>query len=182
MPPLRIPDFITAATLLGLFILGGSLAQILVYMTRENISFTDSINRWRVPFAMFIYSVLVTPYPAALFGYHVFLMAQGLTTHEYLNSLKFQKKDRHRPFDQGSYIKNLLIVLLRQRPPTYLHFKRQYEEGDQRYGERRGKRTTALSEEQKGGGVEMQRVRAKSKKERGFQGPSGRGPINRTPR
>ena len=173
--------FITAGTLLGLFLFGATLAQLLAYKNQENTSFANSINRWRVPFAMFIYSILVTPYPAALFSYHMFLMAQGLTTHEYLNSLKFMKKDRHRPFDQGNYLKNLAVTLLRQRPPTYLHFKRQYEEGDQRLGERRGKRTAPLTEEQKGEGLEMQTVGLK-KKERGFQGPSARSPINRTPR
>ncbi|KAI9700888.1 MAG: Eukaryotic peptide chain release factor GTP-binding subunit [Bogoriella megaspora] len=177
-------SFILTATIMGLFLLGASLAHILLYMNREHISFGDSINRWRVPFAMAIYAVIVTSYPAALVGYHLMLMTRSETTREYLNGLKFMKKDRHRPFNQGSFWKNILVVLLRQRPPAYLHFKRKYEEGDQRFGETRGKRTTELAEMQKGGGgLEMQSLGGnKLRKERGFQGPSARGPINRTPR
>jgi palmitoyltransferase ZDHHC9/14/18 len=128
---------------------------------------------------MFIYSILTTPYPISLGGYHLFLMAKGETTREYLNSHKFLKKDRHRPFTQGNFFKNWLVVLLRPRPPTYLHFKKEYEEGDQRFGPRRSKRTAPLAQEQQGGGVEMQDV---SSIVPSFQGPSGASPSNRTPR
>jgi palmitoyltransferase ZDHHC9/14/18 len=107
---------------------------------------------------MFIYGILAFPYVLSLTGYHVFLMARAETTREYLNSHKFLKKDRHRPFTQGSIWKNWLAVLCRPRAPTYLHFKQKYEEGDQRFGERRGKRTAPLAEEQQGGGMEMQDV------------------------
>jgi palmitoyltransferase ZDHHC9/14/18 len=65
---------------LGLFVLGASLAQILVYMHRQHISFGSSINHFRVPFAMVIYAAIATPYPMALFVYHLFLMARGETT------------------------------------------------------------------------------------------------------
>ena len=67
-------------------------------------------------------------------------------------------------------LKNWLAVLQRPRPPTYLHFKQRYEEGDQRFGPRKGKRTAPLVAEQQGGGVEMQDVSASE----GFQGPIGR--------
>ena len=65
-------------------------------------------------------------------------------------------------------------MLLRPRPPTYLQFMRRYEEGDQRLGERKGKKTTALAPEQQGNGLEMQNI--------GGILPSFQGPINRTPR
>ena len=61
-------------------------------------------------------------------------------------------------------------MLQRPRPPTYLHFKRVYEEGDQRFGSRKGKRTAPLAAEQQGGGLEMQDV----SNSHGFQGPAGR--------
>jgi palmitoyltransferase ZDHHC9/14/18 len=106
-------------------------------------------------------------------GYHLFLMGRGETTREYLNSHKFLKKDRHRPFTQGSIIKNWWVVLCRPRPPTYLRFKRKYEEGDQRFGERKGKRTAPLAKDAQGGGagvaMEMQAVQSS---DQGFQGPS----------
>jgi palmitoyltransferase ZDHHC9/14/18 len=100
----------------------------------------------------------------------LFLVGRGETTREYLNSHKFMKKDRHRPFTRGSLLKNWAAVLLRPRPPTYLHFKRAYEEGDQRFGLRNNKRTAPLAVEQQGGGLEMQDVRGSE----GFQGPIGR--------
>jgi palmitoyltransferase ZDHHC9/14/18 len=121
---------------------------------------------------MFIYGIIATPYPAALMVYHLFLMGRGETTREYLNSHKFLKKDRHRPFTQGSIIMNWIVVLCRPRPPTYLNFKRKYEDGDQRFGERKGKRTAPLTKEAQGGNgaaMEMQTVNAP---ETGFQGPS----------
>ncbi|KAJ9641484.1 Eukaryotic peptide chain release factor GTP-binding subunit [Coniosporium tulheliwenetii] len=117
-------------------------------------SFGDAIQRWRVPFAMLIYGALVTPYPASLWAYHVFLICRGETTREYLNSHKFIKRDRHRPFTQGSWWRNLVAVLVRPRGPTYLRFRQRYEEGDQRFGERRGRRTAPLAEAQKGVGME----------------------------
>jgi palmitoyltransferase ZDHHC9/14/18 len=88
---------------------------------------------------MFILGVLLAMYPTALTGYHLFLMWRGETTREYLQSHKFPKKDRHKPFTQGVFWRNWLAVLMRPRPPTYLMFKKEYEEGDQRFGERKDK-------------------------------------------
>lgn len=164
--------FVTACTLLALYLLGASLAQILVYRARQSISFGAAISHFRVPFAMAIYGFLAFPYPAALMAYHLFLMGRGETTREYLNSHKFPKKDRHRPFTQGSIIKNWIVVLCRPRPPTYLRFKRKYEDGDQRFGERKGKRTAPLTKEVQGGtGVAME-MQAVPSDARSFQGPT----------
>ena len=162
--------FVCATTLLGLFLLGASLAHLLVWRAQNGASFGEPIDRWRVPFAMCIYGLLGWSYPFSLGVYHLFLVGRGETTREYLNSHKFLKKDRHRPFTQGSVLKNWIAVLQRPRPPTYLHFKRRYEEGDQRFGPRRDKRTAPLAPEQQGGGVEMQDVRGSE----AFQGPSSR--------
>ncbi|KAL7779139.1 hypothetical protein CFE70_008642 [Pyrenophora teres f. teres 0-1] len=162
--------FVCATTLLGLFLLGASLAHILVWRAQNGASFGAAIDRWRVPFAMCIYGLLGWSYPFSLGVYHLFLVGRGETTREYLNSHKFLKKDRHRPFTQGSVLKNWAAVLQRPRPPTYLHFKRKYEEGDQRFGPRKDKRTAPLAPEQQGGGLEMQDVRASE----GFSGPAGR--------
>ncbi len=109
---------------------------------------------------MFIYGLLATPYPACLLGYHLWLIARGETTREYLNSHKFLPKDRHRPFTQASVLKNWLVVLLRPRPPTYLRFKHKYEEGDQRFGLKRGKEQIPPIAQQQAGGMELQDVGA----------------------
>jgi palmitoyltransferase ZDHHC9/14/18 len=150
--------FVTTGSILGIFLTFMSLGQILHYASAQGISVGESINAWRAPFAMFIYGIAATPYPASLMGYHLFLMARGETTREYINSHKFLKVDRHRPFDQGSIFKNLIVVLMRPRPPTYLRFKDEYIEGDQRFGERRNQRQAPLAPEQQGGGMEMQNV------------------------
>lgn len=162
--------FVCSTTLLGLFLLAASLTHILIWRSQNNASFGQAISKWRVPFAMCIFALLGWTYPFSLGVYHLFLVGRGETTREYLNSHKFLKKDRHRPFTQGSIFKNWLAVLQRPRPPTYLHFKQKYEEGDQRFGPRKGKRTAPLAPEQQGGGVEMQDVSASQ----GFQGPIGR--------
>ena len=112
---------------------------------------------------MMIYGILVTPYPASLWGYHLYLTGRGETTREYLNSHKFPRKDRHRPFTQGSVLKNWLVVLLRPRTPTYLRFKQRYEDGDQRFGPRRSKNQATHSQ---GNGMELRNVG------KTFQGPS----------
>jgi palmitoyltransferase ZDHHC9/14/18 len=164
--------FVMTSTILSLLLFGASLAQVLVYKDRHRITFGQSISHFRVPFAMMIYGILAAPYPAALAVYHLFLIGRGETTREYLNSQKFPKKDRHRPFTQGNVFKNWLVVICRPRPPTYLNFKRRYEEGDQRFGERWGKRTAPLTEAAQGGAgatMEMQDVHHSA---RGFQGPS----------
>lgn len=170
--------FVASGTILALFLLAASLAQILVWMVRNNSSFDHAINVWRVPFAMFIYSIVVLPYPASLLGYHMFLTGRGETTREYLNSHKFQEKDRHRPFSQHSILKNWATVLMRARPPTYMRFKSRYERGDRRIGETtRVKRSE--KQQEKEGGLEMNQINNSSRgSSRGFQGPNGRGPIN----
>lgn len=162
--------FVTASTLLGLFTLAMTLTQIITYMHREHISFGSAVNHFRVPFALAIYGFLASPYPAALMSYHLYLMSRGETTREYLNSQKFLRSDRHRPFHQGSAIKNWIAILCRPRPPTYLQFKRQYTDGDQRFGERRDKRTAPLNKEVQGAGVALEMLDVPS-----FQGPSSRG-------
>ncbi|KAF2642987.1 palmitoyltransferase erf2 [Massarina eburnea CBS 473.64] len=164
--------FVTTTTILGAYLFGASLTHILVWRAQHGTSFGHAIGQWRVPFAMCVFALVGAPYPLSLGIYHLFLIARGETTREYLNSHKFLKKDRHRPFTQGSFLRNWLSVLQRPRPPTYLHFKRQYEEGDQRFGPRKGKRTAPLSEEQQGGGLEMQDVRTPTTQ--GFQGPANR--------
>ncbi|KAF2105681.1 palmitoyltransferase erf2 [Lophiotrema nucula] len=168
--------FVCVSTLLGLFLLGASLAQILVWRQQHHVSFGAAINEWRAPFAMCIYGLLGALYPFSLTLYHLFLMGRGETTREYLNSHKFLDKDRHRPFAQGSLLRNWLVVLQRPRPPTYLQFKKKYEDEDQRFGPRKGKRTAPLTTEHQGGGMEMQTVSATP----GFQGPSSRSGANRT--
>lgn len=98
---------------------------------------TDSMfarTQARVALAMVVYGCLAFFFPACLVGYHVFLMARGETTREYVNSNKFAKKDRYRPFALNSWIKNWYITLVRPRRPTYMQFKARYQEGDLRMG------------------------------------------------
>ncbi|KAI9668326.1 MAG: Eukaryotic peptide chain release factor GTP-binding subunit [Trizodia sp. TS-e1964] len=148
--------FVTGGTLLGLFLTGASLAHCLLYMRQEGLSFQETLGVLPVPFSMTIYGILATPYPAALTLYHLFLMGRGETTREYLNSHKFLKKDRHRPFTRGSFFQNLSIVFFRPRPPTYLHFKHKHEEGDQRLGAQKTKKIPKqMSHGPLGGGVEL---------------------------
>lgn len=100
--------------------------------------------------------------------YHVFLMARGETTREFLNSHKFLKKDRYRAFTQGNWVKNWIVVLCRPRPPTYYRFKEIAVQGDQRLAAR--KRSELRRAETKEG-MEMQDVGPASV---GFQGPTSR--------
>lgn len=162
-------SFVALATLLGLFLFAASLGQLIGYSHQEHVSFGTAVDHIRVPFALFIYVILATPYPAALMSYHIFLMARGETTREYLNSHNFLRKDRHRPFTQANVLMNWAMVLCRPRPPTYLNFKREHEDGDQRFGERRGKRTAAATS----GWTQAETMEMQSVKGRGtgFQGP-----------
>ncbi|KAL2831213.1 DHHC palmitoyltransferase-domain-containing protein [Aspergillus cavernicola] len=148
--------FVSASTLLALFLLGASLAHILVYRLQEGISFGDAIDKWRVPFAMVIYGAIAAPYPASLWVYHLFLVGRGETTREYLNSHKFAKTDRHRPFTQGNIIRNWITVFGRPRPPTYMQFKEHYQEGDQRLSTMKRRFLPRNMEPQSD--IEMQRV------------------------
>ncbi|KAL8738043.1 MAG: hypothetical protein Q9181_001111 [Wetmoreana brouardii] len=144
--------FVSTVTLLAIFLAFASLGHCLRYQSNQGVSFAQSIDKQRLPLAMFLYGLLAAPYPACLWIYHLYLMGRGETTREFLISHKFLKKDRHRPFSQGNFLKNWLMIFLRPRPPTYYHFKKEYEEGDRRFGERRGKRTAPLAPEQQGGG------------------------------
>jgi palmitoyltransferase ZDHHC9/14/18 len=134
-------------------------------MNRERITFARAIDHFRVPFAMCIFGFLAALYPVALMGYHLFLMARGETTREYMNSHKFVKKERYRAFTQNGWLKNWTTVLCRPRPPTYYQFKRRYAAGDQRLGQRRDGRPRKDSSTQ---GMEMQDVNLGGSR---FQGP-----------
>lgn len=158
--------FVSSGSLLALYLFGASLAQILVYAKKEGVSVGTSIDHFRVPFAMVIYGIISSIYPIALMGYHVFLMARGETTREFLNSHKFLKKDRYRPFTQGSMVKNWLVVLCRPRPPTYYQFKGRFEKGDQRFAAQKIQRQGRGPHH--GQDMEMQDVPPSSS---GFQGP-----------
>ncbi|KAL3965057.1 hypothetical protein ACCO45_002061 [Purpureocillium lilacinum] len=69
--------FVSTATLLAAYLIATSLAQVLLHMTRENVSFQSAIDHFRVPFALAILAFVELLYPAALMGYHLFLMARG---------------------------------------------------------------------------------------------------------
>lgn len=97
---------------------------------------------------MFLYSVLALPYPGSLFVYHLFLIARGETTREYLNSHKFPPRDRHRPFTQSSVLRNWVAVLTRPRPPTYMQFRHPHEAGDARLGHMDRKRDRKVKREE----------------------------------
>jgi palmitoyltransferase ZDHHC9/14/18 len=163
--------FVSTATVLGLYLAFASLGHVIAYHSQRHVSLTTSINHNRVPFAMFIYGLVGFAYPFALWMYHLLLVGKGETTREYLASRRFPKAERHRPFTQGNFIKNWLTVLARPKPPTYLHFKKAYQEGDQRFGERRGARQGKLAEEVKNGEMEMKPVQGSQK---AFEGPTGR--------
>ncbi|OJD16881.1 hypothetical protein AJ78_02978 [Emergomyces pasteurianus Ep9510] len=150
--------FVSSATIMSLFLMGASLGHCLGYRNQEGISFSEAIAKCRAPFAMFLYGLLAAPYPASLWAYHFFLMSRGETTREYLNSHKFPKEDRHRPFSQGNIFRNWIAVLLRPRPPTYVQFKKGYEEGDQRLEAEKRKYKARDLEAQNGEGMEMQGV------------------------
>ena len=161
--------FLASTSLLAAFLVGAGLGQVLVHRNQENISFGDALSetKFRVAFALAIYGILGFMYPAALLGYHMFLMARGETTREYLNSHKFLKKDRYRAFTQGNWCRNWFTVLCRPRPPTYYRFKEQYVEGDQRLGPKREQRKADSKE-----GLEMQDVKHSDQQPTtGFQGP-----------
>jgi len=114
--------------------MAASLAQILVYMTRQQISFGEAIAHFPVPFALVFYCLIVMSYPAPLTVYHVYLMARGETTREFLSGRKLPEKDRYRPFTLGNWMLNWVAVLCRPKPPSYYQFKKSYHQGDQRLG------------------------------------------------
>ncbi|PTB64640.1 hypothetical protein BBK36DRAFT_1176913 [Trichoderma citrinoviride] len=156
--------FVSSATFLSLYLIGVSLAQLIVYANQHNISFGKSINHFRVSLALVILGIFSFLYPAALMGYHIFLMARGETTREFMNSHKFTKSERYRPFDQASIWRNILAVLCRPRTPSYYQFKKSYQNGDQRLGLHRDQRPAPDSR-----GLEMAAVKPSS--QGGFQGP-----------
>ncbi|KAG6020876.1 hypothetical protein E4U41_002704 [Claviceps citrina] len=126
--------FVTSATILSVYLVGLSLTQILVYMEREQASFGESIAHFRAPFALAILGLVCSIYPGGLMGYHLYLMARGETTREFIKSHKFVKHERFRAFSHGGRLRNLAAGLCRPRPPAYYRFKRTYEAGDQRLG------------------------------------------------
>ncbi|QIW98375.1 hypothetical protein AMS68_003893 [Peltaster fructicola] len=153
--------FVGSATLMAILQLIFTLVHISQYGKDNNMSFGEALSarpQERTAFAMFLYALLALPYPFSLWVYHLFLMSRGETTREYLNSHKFLKKDRHRPFSQAGYLKNIAAVLLRPRPPTYMQFRKPYAYGDLRYGHTKPK-SERQSEHRGKYSVEMKELR-----------------------
>lgn len=164
--------FVSSGTILSLLLAFGSLGQVIAYRDQNHVSFVSAMDHNRVPFAMFLYGVLAVVYPILLWGYHLILTGRGETTREYLASRRFPKHERHRPFTLGNIIKNWIVVLARPRPPTYMHFKRQYQDGDQRLGSVRGGRgRSPRTEGPNGAGMELKPVNPAQKS---FEGPTGK--------
>lgn len=158
--------FVASGCFLGIYLFGASIGHVVAYAQQNGISVQSSINVNRVPFAMFLYGLIAFCYPTALWGYHTFLVGRGQTTREYLQSQKFQKKDRHRPFNQATILKNWFSVLARPRPSSYMRFKDLYEAGDQRLSETKIPRSRPLQKRRKAS-MEMQ----------SFAGPAARRPL-----
>lgn len=138
-------------------LIGFSVWHILAWKNKYNKGFMDSVRGTRgVPLFNVLYGALAGTYPIALTVYHLGLMGTAQTTREYLQSRRFQRKDRHRPFTQGNFFKNWVAVLVRPRPPTYLRFKEAYSEGDQRYSDKK----VRLGQQQQGSkeAVEMRTI------------------------
>ena len=130
-------SYVAFASVLSLCLIAFSLLHVGLYAQQHHISFGASLSgrtQERVAFALFVYTLLALPYPGSLFLYHLFLIARGESTREYLNSHKFSPKDRHRPFSQANFFLNWITVLVRPRPPSYMSFKRRHIEGDARLG------------------------------------------------
>ena len=153
-------SFVTSLTILSLYLFGASLAHVLAYRNRENLSFHQTVNKWRAPWAMVIYGAVGFLYPASLISYHLFLTGRGETTREFLNSHKFAKSDRHRPFTQGNVFVNCAAVLFRPRPPTYIQFEKPYEQGDQRFNPHTRKNRVRASNIDSQADIEMHNVGA----------------------
>ncbi|RMY26726.1 hypothetical protein D0866_10657 [Hortaea werneckii] len=130
--------YVASATLLSLLLLAFSTTHVAVYGAQNSLSFREALSgrtQERMAFAMLIYSLLALPYPTSLFAYHVFLLARGETTREYLNSHKFLPRDRHRPFTLGGkWTRNWIAGLCRPRGLGYLDFGKKWETGDGRFG------------------------------------------------
>lgn len=126
--------FLSSATILGLLLSAASLTHVIRYMSTNELSFTQAVDKLRAPFAMAIYGFLAFPYPACLWIYHIFLTGKSDTTREFLASQHFPKTERHTPYTNGSLIKNWVVAFLRPKPPSYMEFKRPWMVGDQRYG------------------------------------------------
>ncbi|RPB08711.1 zf-DHHC-domain-containing protein [Morchella conica CCBAS932] len=130
--------FVTTATLLGLYLIALSLVHLIMWQKQHpGVGFPGAIKTWRPVFAMVVYGAVASPYPLALFGYHLFLMGRGETTREYLHGHKFVRSERHRPFSQQNIFKNFVVVLMRPKPPTYVQLKNRYTRGDQRFEQRK---------------------------------------------
>jgi len=156
---------------MGLYLAFACLGHLLSYRDKEDVSLGEATSQNRVACAMVVYGLLGFLYPCALTGYHLLLMGKGETTREYLASRRFPKAERHRPFTQGNFIKNWVTVLGRSRPPTYLHFKKSYQQGDRRFGSTRGQKQANLNAEAQGGGMEMKPVQGATKS---FEGPTAK--------
>ncbi|KAI5284488.1 Eukaryotic peptide chain release factor GTP-binding subunit [Ascosphaera aggregata] len=132
-------SFVVTAIILACFLFGSCLAHCLLYKQQEGISFRTVTDRKRVPFALVLYAVVIGMYPVTLTSYHIFLMARGETTKEHLNATRLAKSERHRPYSQNSAWRNIITVICRPKPPTYMRFKAEYVEGDQRLASKRRK-------------------------------------------
>ncbi|ODQ50468.1 zf-DHHC-domain-containing protein [Saitoella complicata NRRL Y-17804] len=117
--------FVTSLLLLSLLTLSTTLPHVILHYTRHSSPGTSFPHSLRTDHAasaislfLVIYALLASLFPGALCGYHLFLIARGESTHEYLRGSVLRPQegegDVRRPFDEGC-ARNFLVALCRPK-------------------------------------------------------------------
>ncbi|KAJ9082099.1 Eukaryotic peptide chain release factor GTP-binding subunit [Entomophthora muscae] len=82
-------------------------------------SFLDVLREIPMSMALAVYSIVFFWSIGSLFGFHCYLIAKNLTTHERLRN----GAGANNPFDKGNCFSNCFESLCRNPPPPHLHWR-----------------------------------------------------------
>ncbi|KAL1925134.1 uncharacterized protein VTP21DRAFT_17 [Calcarisporiella thermophila] len=113
--------FIVTASVMCLYVLGFSLAHLLLLMRDHQLSFIDAIRATPMSLVITLMSFILSWSVCGLTGYHLFLISRNLTTHEQLRaSMGGRQLSTKHPFDYGHLWQNCFYVLCRPQTKSYL--------------------------------------------------------------
>lgn len=113
------------------------IANCSIHIARNNHRRPSQVP---VTILLLLYACLSIWYPAILLGYHVFMTGTQQTTREFLRRVNTKNPvftritpAAHNPFEQGSFLRNMGLLILQPQGPSVLSARERHTQGDWRF-------------------------------------------------
>ncbi|KAI8370559.1 DHHC palmitoyltransferase-domain-containing protein [Radiomyces spectabilis] len=121
--------FLVTAASLCCYVVAFTLVHLITLCLETSThSFLAALQQAPISFFLTILCAILILPVGVLLGYHCFLVLRGVTTHEQLRSSLAKRPFEPHPFDFGNPISNMIHILCRPQPKSYLARRKYAEE------------------------------------------------------